>query len=155
MQTISMDGQCLKNCLHMLLNGKKNMLKFNEEFIKNYDEDSDKGYVLELDVKYPKRFHNLHCYLSFLPERMKINKWNKLVYNLYDKKNYVVHIRFLKQAFNHGIILRNVHEVIQFNQEAWLKEYIDINTELRKQAKNDFEKYYFKSMNNSVFGKAM
>ena len=66
---------------------------------------------------------------------MKINKCHKLVCNLYVKKNYVIHARFLKQAFDHGIILRNVHEVIQFNQEAWLKEYININTELRKQAK--------------------
>ena len=81
------------------------MLKFNEDFIKNYDEDSDKGYILELDVKYPKRIHNRHCDLPFLPERMEINKCNKLVCNLYDKKNYVVHIRSLKQALDHGIII--------------------------------------------------
>ena len=77
---------------------KKNMLKFNEDFI------------------------------------------NKLVCNLYNKKYYVIHIRSLKQALNHGLILKKVHRVIQFNQEAWLKEYIDTNTELRKQTKNDFEK---------------
>ena len=64
-------------------------------------------------------------------------------------------IRFLKQALNHGIILEKVPKVIQFNQEAWLKEYIDMNTELRKQAKNDFEKDFFKLMNNSAFGKTM
>ena len=74
---------------------------------------------------------------------------------MYDKNNYVVHIRSLKQALNHGLILKKFHRVIQFNQKAWLKEYIDINTELRKQAKNDFEKGFFKLMNNSVFGKAM
>ena len=57
----------------------KNMLTFNEDFIKNYDEDSNKGYILELDVKYPNRLQNLHCDLPFLPERTKINKWNKLI----------------------------------------------------------------------------
>ena len=86
---------------------------------------------------------------------MKINKGNKLLCNLYDKKNYVVHITSLKQALNHGLILKKVKRVIQFNQEAWLKEYIDMNTELRKKAKNDFEKDFFKLMNNSVFGKTM
>ena len=63
---------------------KKNMLKFNKDFIKNYDEDSAKEYSLEVDVKYPKILHNVHCDLPFLPVRMKINKCNKLVCNLYD-----------------------------------------------------------------------
>ena len=84
---------------------------------------------------------------------MKINKCNELVCNLHDKNNYVVYIRSLKQALNHGLIFKKVHRLIQFNQEAWLKEYIDMNTKLRKQAKNDFEKDFFKLMNNSVFGK--
>ena len=130
------------------------MLKFNEDFIKNYDDDSDKGYIFEVDVKYPNRLHNLHCDLPFLLEKMKINKCNKLVCNLYDKNNYVVQIRSLKQALGHGT-LKKVHKVIQFNQEAWLKEYIAMNTELIKQAKIDFEKYFFKLMNNSIFGKTM
>ena len=82
---------------------------------------------------------------------MKINKCSKLLCNLYDKNNYVVHIISLKQALDHG----RVHRVIQFNQEAWLKEYIDMNTELRKQAKNDLGRDFFKLMNNSVFGKTM
>ena len=71
MQTICMDGQYLKNCLQMVLNGKR-MLNFNGDFIKNYDEDSDKGYILEVDVEYPKYLHNLHRDLAFLPERMKL-----------------------------------------------------------------------------------
>ena len=71
------------------------------------------------------------------------------------KKKTVVHIRALKQALNHGLILKKVQWVIQFNQEAWLKEYIDMNTKLRTEAKIDFEKDFFKLMNNSVFGKAM
>ena len=73
---------------------------------------------------------------------------------MYDK-NYVVHIRSLKQTLDHGLISKKVHKVIQFNQEAWLKDYIDMNTELRKPAKNDFEKDFSKLMNNSVFKKTM
>ena len=80
----------------------------------------------------------MHNDLPFLPERMKIDKCSKLVCNLYDKNNYVVHIRSLKQALDHELISKKVHRVIQFNQKAWLKEYIDMNTELRKQAKKSF-----------------
>ena len=86
---------------------------------------------------------------------MKIDKCKKLVCNLYNKKKYIVHIRSLKQALNHGLILKKVHRVIQFNQEAWIKPYIDMNIELRKKAKNDFEKDFFKLMNNAEFGKTM
>ena len=75
--------------------------------------------------------------------------------NLHDKKKYVVHISILKQALVHGLKLKKVHRAIEFNQEAWLKEYIDMNTELRKKASNDFEKDFFKLMNNAVFGKTM
>ena len=127
----------------------------NEEFIKNYNENDNKGYILEEDVKYPKRLHELHSDLPFLSERMKIDKCNKLVCNLFNKKKYVTHITLLKQALNHGLKLKKIHRIIEFNQEAWLKPYIDMNTELRKAAKNDFEKDLFKLMNNSVFGKAM
>ena len=132
------------------------MLKFNEDFIKNYDEDSDKGYIFEVDIEYPKHLHNLHSHLPFVAEKMKVNKCNKLVCNLYDNNNYVGHIRLLKQPLHHGLILKKVHRVVEFNQEAWLKEYIDMNTELKKKkAKNDFEKDIFKLTNNSVFGKTM
>ena len=71
------------------------------------------------------------------------------------KKNYVVHINALKQALNYGLILKKVRRVIQFNQETWSKPYIDMNTKLRKEAKNDFEKDFVKLMNNGVFGKTM
>ena len=84
----------------------KRLFEFNEDFIKNYDENSNKGYFLEVDVKYPKELHNLHSDLSFLPERLETEKCNKLVCNVYDKKNYVVHIRPLKQELNHGLILK-------------------------------------------------
>ena len=75
--------------------------------------------------------------------------------NLRNKKKYVVHINSLKQALNRGLKLKKVHRIIEFNQEAWLKPYIDMNTELRKLAKSDFQKDFFKLMNNSVFGKTM
>ena len=69
--------------------------------MKNYDEDSNKGYIFEVDVKYPKNLHNLHRDLPYLSKRMKIKKCNKLVCNLYDNKEYVVHIRALKQILHH------------------------------------------------------
>ena len=129
--------------------------KIYEDFIKNYNENNDKGYILEVDVKYPKRLHELHSDLPFLSERMEVNKCKKLVCNLFNKKKYVVHINTLKQALNHGLKLKKIHRVIKFNQKEWLKPYIDMNTELRKAAKNDFEKDLFKLMNNSVFRKTM
>ena len=95
--------------------------------------------------------HAIHRYAKAVSS----NRCSKLACNLYDKNNYVVHISALKQALNHGLILKKVHRVIQLNQEAWLKEYIDMNTELRKQAKNKFEKDLFKLMNNNFFGKTM
>ena len=75
---------------------EKNVSQFDENFIKSYDEDSNKGYVLEVESEHPKDLHNLHSDLPFLSERMKIKKYNKLVCNLYDKKEYVIHIRALK-----------------------------------------------------------
>ena len=86
---------------------------------------------------------------------MKIDKCKKLVCNLFNKKNYVVHIMSLKQALNHGLKLKKIHRIIEFNQEAWLKPYNDMNTELRKVASNDFERDFYKLMNNAVLGKAM
>ena len=86
---------------------------------------------------------------------MKIDKCKKLVCNLRNKKKYVAHIKSLKQAFNHGLKLKKVHRIIEFNQKAWLKPYVDMNTEVRKVVENDFKKDFFKSMNNSVFGKTI
>ena len=133
----------------------KNVTEIDEKFIKNYDEDSDKGYIFEVDVKYPRKLCDLHSDLVFLPKKMKIDNCKKLVCNLRNKKKYVLHIRSLKQALNHGLKLKKVHRIIEFNLEAWLKTYIDMNTKLRKVAKNDFEKDFFKLVNNAAFGKAM
>ena len=102
-----------------------------------------------------KRLHELHSDLPFLSERMKIDKCKKLVCNLSNKKKYVTHINSLKQALNHGLKLKKIHRVIEFNQKEWLKPYIDMNTELRKVADNDFEKDFYKSLNYGVFGKTM
>ena len=134
----------------------KDVSKIDEEFIKNYGEDNDIGYILEVDVSIQENLHSdLHSDLPFLPKRMKIDECKKLVCNLRNKKKYVVHIISLKPAVNHGLKLKKVHRIIEFNQEARLKTYIDMNTELRKIAKNDFEKDFFKLMNNAVFGKTM
>ena len=114
--------------------------EFNEDFLKNYGENSDKGQFFEVDVEYPKKIFNLHRDLPFLPERKKTKKCKKLVCNIHNKENYVVHVRALKQALNHELILKQVHQVIQFNQKAWSKPYIAMNIKLRTEAKNDFEK---------------
>ena len=119
----------------------KNISKFNNNFIKKYDVDSDIGYILEVDVEYTKSLHKLHNDLPLFPGRMKINV--KLVCNLYDKNNYVAPIRTLKQALDHGLRLKKVHKVITFSLKAWLKSYIDMNTKLRTEAENDFENNFF------------
>ena len=91
---------------------EKSISKFNEKFIKNYDKDSNIGHILEVDVEYPKRLHNFQNDLPFLPERKKTGKCHKLACNLYDKNNYGAHIRTLKQALNHELMLKKVHRII-------------------------------------------
>ena len=96
-----------------------------------------------MDVEYPKTLFNSHKDLPFLLERKKIKKVEKLICSIEDKEKYVVHIKALKQVLNYGLKLKKVHRVIQFKQEAWLKPYIDMNTKLRKNTKNEFEKDFF------------
>ena len=93
--------------------------------------------------------------MPFLPEIKKVNKVEKLICSIEDKEKYVIRIRVLKQALNHGLVFKKVHKVTQFNREDWLKPYIDMNAKLRKEAKNDFEKDFFRLMNSSLFGKTM
>ena len=96
----------------------KNLSKLNEDFIKKYDENSDKGYFLEVDIEYPKTLFNSQKDLSFLPERKKVEKVEKLISSIEDKEKYVIHIRALKQALNNGLKLKKVHRVIKFNQKT-------------------------------------
>ena len=116
----------------------KDTVQSIEDFIKNYNEESDEGYFLEVDVQYLEKLHELHIDLPFLPDRMKIEKVEKLVANLHDKIEYVVHIRNLKQVLNHRLVLKKVCRVIKFNPNAWLKPYIDMNTGPRRKRKNWF-----------------
>ena len=133
----------------------KNVSKIDEEFIKNYDENSDIGFFLKVDIECSKELHDLQSDLPFLPQKMEINGHSKVTCTLYDKKGYVALIRNLKKALNHGLKLKKVRKAIAFCQEAWLKPYIDMSTELRKDAKNDFEKDFYKLMNNAVFGRSI
>ena len=116
---------------------------------------TDKGYILEVDVSYPKDLHDSHNDLPLMCERMEINGVEKLVPNLRDKKSYVIHIQALNQALQHGLRLDRIHRAIEFEQSPWLKAYVDFNTQLRTAATNDIEKDFFKLMNNLVFGKMM
>ena len=118
--------------------------------IKIENENSDKGYTLEVDIEYPKNLYKLHSDLPFLPERMEIEKFYEDVCTVYNKKKCYSH-KCIKTSVKSQINTKKKHGVIQFNQEAWLKPYIDMNNDIRKKAKNDF----FKLMNNSVYGKTM
>ena len=110
-----------------------------------------RGYLLEVDIAYPRELHDHHNDLPFMCERMTIGGVEKLVPNLYYKKRYIIHIRALDQAIKNGLVLERIHRATEFRQSAWMKEYIDFNTRLRTAATNDFEKDFYKLMNNSVF----
>ena len=98
---------------------------FTSDFIKNYDSHSYMGYIFYVDIIYPKELYELHKDLPFLPDRMEVNKVDKLVANVYDKTNYIININALKQALNHGLILKKVHSVISFNHAA-VKKLLEI-----------------------------
>ena len=123
--------------------------------VEMFSNENKYGYLLEVDVSYPKELHDLHNHIPFMCNKMKVNGVEKLIPNLYDKRKYIVHIRALKQAIDHGLLLKKIHRCIRFRQSPWMKEYIDFDTRLRTAAKNNFEKDFYKLMNNSVFGKTM
>ena len=114
-----------------------------------------KGYFLEVDISYPNDCHNLNNDLPFMCKRRKFSGVQKLVPNLYEKKQYVIHITALNQVLKHGLVLDKICQMIEFDQSAWLAPYIEFNTQLRTRAKNNFEKEFFKLMNNAAFGKTM
>ena len=116
--------------------------EFNNNLIKNHNEESDEGCFVEVDVQYPEKLHELHNGLPFLPERMKVEKFEKLVANFHNKTEYVIHITNLKQVLNHRSVLKKVQKLIKFNQNAWLKPYIDMNAGLTKKQKLIFKKTF-------------
>ena len=110
---------------------------------------------MEVDLEYPWSLHDLHNDYPLAPEHIKVNKVKKLIPNLGDKKNYVIHYENLKQYLSLGLKLNKIHRGIKFEESQWLKRYITLNTGLRTVATNEFEKDFFKVMNNPVFGKTM
>ena len=117
--------------------------ELNEDFIKCYSDESNERYFLEVDVQYPENLHNLYYGLSLLPKRIKIKKVDKLLGNLHDNEEYILHIRNFKKALNYKLVFEKVHRVIKFKQKSWSKQYIDKNTDLRKKSKSGFKKDFF------------
>ena len=112
--------------------------------------------ILEVDLEYPENLHDLHNDYPFCPERVECkNGVKKLIPNLRDKTKYIIHYKNLIQCLRAGMKLKKIHRGIKFVESEWMKPYIDKNTNLRAKAKNNFEKDFFKLMNNSVFGKTM
>ena len=111
--------------------------------------------ILEVDLIYPEELHDSHNDYPLCPERVDCNKVEKLIPNLRDKKNYVIHYKNLMQCLRLGMKLKKIHRGVKFVESAFMKSYINMNTNLRTQAKNNFEKDFYKLMNNSVFGKTM
>src|SRR5277367_5010915 len=147
-----------------------------EDFhLENVRDASEIGHILEVDLEYPKELHDLHNDYPYCPEHleitpdmlsnysekvasgngMKCGNSNKLVQTLGNKEKYVIHERYLKQVIDAGLVLKAIHRVVEFQQKPWMEKYIDFNTDKRKAASNEFEKDFFKLMNNSVFGKTM
>lgn len=133
-------------------------LRVNNFDVMTIPENSDSGYILEVDVAYPTYIHDEHKDLPFMPENKCVpgSKHKKLLTSLEHKKNYVCqYLNFNKPALSNGLILQRMHKIISFSQSCWLKPYIDFNTLKRKEATNDFVKDFYKLLNNSLFGKSI
>ena len=128
---------------------KSSVLKLLEK------KDTKQGYIFEVDLVYPKSLWKTHNDYPLAPEKVKINKVEKLISSFLPKKNYVLHYKNLKQYLEEGMMLKKVHRGIKFYQSPWMEPYIRKNTDLRKKAENDFERDFFKLMNNIVFGKTI
>jgi len=126
----------------------------DENDLENWIEFSD-GCILEIDLEYPKKLHDSHNAYLLAPERLIVNKVEKRIQNLNNNKKYVLHYKNLKQYLNLGLKLKKIPRRITFNENAWLKPCIELNTNLRSKAQNEFEKDFFKLMSNSIFGKTM
>ena len=118
-------------------------------------KDTNQGFIFEVDLDYPKSLWDSHNEYPLAPEKIKVDKIDKLICSFLPKKHYVLHYKNLEQYLKEGMIRKKVYRGIQFYQKPWMEPYIRKNTDLRKATKNDFEKDFFKLMNNSVFGKTI
>ena len=126
---------------------------FNNQVVQIWEKNTC---ILEVDLEYPEKLHDLHNDYPFCPERVKCkNGVEKLIPNLRDKTKYVIHYKNLIQCLKAGMKLKKIHRGIKFIESEWMRSYIEMNTNLRTKAKNNFEKDFYKLMNNSVFGKTM
>ena len=161
-------------CQHLPTGGFKWLME-EEVNLSKYNDESEKGLILEVDLEYPEELHDLHNDYPLAAEKIKVTEGmlspycreiaekfgvkiglvEKLVPTLFNKERYVLHYRNLQLYMSLGLKLTKIHRALEFNQSPWLKSYIDFNTKKRAKAKNSFEKDFFKLMNNSVFGKTM
>ena len=152
----------------------KNIDKIKQKLM-NIKSNSSTGYILEVDLEYPQELHDIHNDYPLAPEKINIPKeWlsdyclkiasvhnittgtvKKLVPNLMNKNNYVIHYRNLQQCLELGMKLKKIHRILKFKQKDWMKLYIDFNTQKRKEATNDADKNHFKLLNNAIYRKTM